>query len=136
MSVRSFVLKNLWIIITRFVNYSNEIFFAFMIFRTVSYWKKGRSRKTGVSSCMFFIILISILFINSFKFLLLLFMRSWSFLSLVTSWLPPNSEASKLILSNLDTILSFLTMVAEFVLFLLWLFCKLITVEITCSPNN
>jgi hypothetical protein len=68
--------------------------------------------------------------------LLLLFMRSWSFLSLVTSWLPPNSEASKLILSNLDTILSFLTMVAEFVLFLLWLFCKLITVEITCSPNN
>ena len=127
-----YLLQALWIFPIFLVSSSKDIWFVsrMVLIKSgcpFSLW----SAKTGTSSCIHLMILISMLLMYSFKFLE--WEEEFPFLSLVIGWLPPNSDASILIFSNFETTLSFLMKVEwDWVLFFLgW-----ITWEMVCYPTS
>lgn len=121
--VLCFFFQDLCISIIFLVSSSSDIYFIRKMFLTIS-WPVGFFwRKTGTSSWILRMILISILLMYSLK--VLEWLEIALFRSLVIGWLPPSSEARRLTFNNLETTLSLLIRV-EFVLFFLVIDCEAI----------
>ena len=93
--------------VTFLVSYSREIYLVLRMVLIISAWLWSLlSANTGTSSCMRLMIRMSMLLMYYFR--IFEWVEELALRSLVMGWLPPSSEASILILSNLETTLSFL----------------------------